>query len=297
MGASTLTIDRWIAAISSVGTLVAAFLAYFSIREVRLQRVQQFQPRLTPISAYFGTITEQKIAWKLPENPNGSYSEHSKQSADYSLPLINVGNGVAADIEITWTVDLENWMQSINTLSAHTGAGIGIQKEGSLLSILVDGDSKSTMNLDITMKQNIEYVLPVVASKLDNRITVPLPIQALIQTYYECYFKKTSDDRVYTNPTVGLNMSLDIKYKDTVGRTYSRRTIVDATVVSMIKSQDKETGVINYEFKPVRNEPPEGDSILTKALMAAFKEIMSSNIPYYKHINNISIAMSTKNRA
>lgn len=291
-----MTIDRWIAAISSVGTLVAAFLAYFSIREVRLQRVQQFQPRLTQISAYFRTRTEHKIAWKSTEQTAEIYSEQLNRNTEYSFPLINVGNGVAADIKVTWTVDLEGWMQSINTLSAQTGAGIGIEKEGRWLSILIDGDLKLTINLDISMKQNIEYVLPVVASKLDDKISVPMPIQALIQTYYECYFKKTGDDRVYTKPTVGLNMRLDIEYKDTVGRTYSRRTVIDATVISRTESQDRKTGVIDYEFKPVRNEPPEGDSILTKALMAALKGMVSSQIPYYKHLEDITNAISSKRK-
>lgn len=281
-----MTIDRWIAAISSVGTLIAAFLAFFSIREVRLQRMQQFQPRLTPISGTFYTSTDQKIMWTKP-NAKSDGQSGLERNTDYSLPLINVGNGAATDIQIEWIIDIDKWIQHVNILSAQTGAGIGIRKDELFISVLLNGETKASIGNKNSMKQKMEYVLPVSSEKADSRIQIPVPIQVIIQTYYECYFRKIGDDRTYPKPDVGLNMNLDIEYKDTGGRAYRRRTVVDATVIYMKQSRGGVSGIIAYEFKPIRNEPPEGDSIVTKAMMVALKRIASNYMPFYKDFTKI----------
>lgn len=249
-----MTIDRWIAAISSIGTLVAAFLAFFSIREVRLQRTQQFQPRLTPTTGTFEARTEEKIMWRPPEDEAVESGRSIGATKQYALPLINVGNGVATDLIATWEIDVDGWIQRVNTISAQTGAGIGVQKNDFGLSFLVDGISKAGVRLESTMQQNKEYVLPVAVEKSESYLNIPVAIQSLIHTYYQCYFREVGDRPTVINPEPNFDINLKIEYKDTVGNLYIASCTISAEVFMMTHNPRDNTGVILYSFKTVKCE-------------------------------------------
>jgi hypothetical protein len=117
-----LTIDRWIALASSCGTLIAASFTAFSIRELRLQGAQQFQPRIRPT----------KITYKLRVYPEDLLDLEGQ--AAKRLPLINVGHGVATDLTVEWRAPIAQWIEKINTLSAQRGAGGSVSPVRSLVS-------------------------------------------------------------------------------------------------------------------------------------------------------------------
>ena len=269
-----LTLDQWIAIASSIGTLLAAFLAFFSIREIRKQWTQQHLARLTPTTGTFNTKFEDFMGWEAPE-PEAAKSLPAATNDEFLLPLINVGNGAATDVHLEWDADVDHWIQAINTLSAQTGAGIGVSSKDGWITYFRGGKSLGASRPPRDTDQYLEYVLPVTSNRDGARIGIPPAIKMLLQAYYRCYFTNGGDREVFRNPADEFSIDLKISYKDTIGRQFSRRSIINISVLMASADKDGNPQYICYVFAPARTEPAEGDSIITRVLLGALKGFLS----------------------
>ena len=275
----SLTIDQWIAAASSVGTLLAAFLAFFSIREIRKHRAQEHLPRLTPTTGTFNVKARDFMGWEKPD-PEAAKNLPTASNDDFLLPLINVGNGVATDLHLSWDVDVEDWIHRINTLSAQTGVGLGVRCDDGWLTYLEDGDVKGASRLPKDTDQYIEYVLPVASNSPATGIQIPPAIKLLLQAYYRCYFSNKGDHESFRNPGTEFRLDLKISYKDTIGKQFSRQSIINVSVLMAQADQNENPEYISYAFSPARTEPAEGDNIATKIMLDVAKGLLGSGIPF-----------------
>lgn len=154
-----MTLDRWIALASSLGTVIAAIVAAVSIRELRRQSARQYRPNIVLTSAIFEVSTDEEKGWwwKKPEDKASRF----KETTDYRLTLLNVGNGTAVDLHIDWSFDVEKVIGVINDLSIKRGAGIGIVRDSFGLAFLKGGNVVSGARLPEHSGPQIDYILPV----------------------------------------------------------------------------------------------------------------------------------------
>lgn len=283
IGGGKVTTDQWIASASSIGTLIAATLAFFSIREVRLQREQQFKPQLVPIKAQFRVGLGSVGAWKSPSEIEAHIDTVARKTKDtYAFSLINIGNGVATDVTVHWKVDSKKWIDAVNTISAQSGAGIGVREDEFGMSISLGGKPVAGVRLPEATDQSFDYVLPVLSGKGNASVTVALGVQALLHAYYASYFFGHEAADRHFNPKSEFSFELLISYKDTAGRQYSRTSILSASVL-MIAGNNEEGGEIIYDFTPIRTEPPEGDSIAKKLVLQSFRSFVVAGFPLRVH--------------
>lgn len=154
-----MTIDRWIALASSVGTVIATAIAAISIRELRRQSAHQYRPNVILTNAMFEVSTDEEIGWwwKKP----GEKASRFKDSTDYHLTLLNVGNGTAVDLDVEWSFDIHRIIKVINGLSIKRGTGIGIVIDNFGMAFLKGGKTMSGARLPEHSGARIDYVLPV----------------------------------------------------------------------------------------------------------------------------------------
>ncbi|SNS24551.1 hypothetical protein SAMN06295912_10388 [Sphingomonas laterariae] len=262
-----LTIDRWIALASSIGTLVAAGLAVFSIRELRLQRAQQFQPRISLTGA----------GYEIGVRPDQLLS-HSERE-DLNLPVVNVGHGIATDLTVEWVVDVEDWVAQINTLSAKRGAGIGLEQDDFGLKVLYNGRVSSIMRGPEYQVFRCPFLVPVTSDSMPVRSPLPVAVIALLSAYYYCYFHKAEGVSGKRNDPVPLfRFTVNIGYKDTLDRSYVRRSFVDITMSSAALNKDGSIG-LRLQVEPVSNEPAEGYSPIVSILLGVLKNSIARGVP------------------
>lgn len=252
-----LTVDQWIAISSSSGALIAACIAAYSIRELRIQRAQQFQPRISPTKSEH-TIHSQ--AESLPD----------LNRADLTVPLINVGHGVATDLRIGWRLPLDRWITKVNTINAERDAGLFIARTDFGLGVRYRGKELGGTRTPETLPNTIPYIVPVTTDQTPVQVPVPCSVTLLLTAYYLAYFKVTEGSESFRNPKPVFDFEMEVNFKDTIGRQFNQS--VTFVVSALFRPDDGyNMAAIELAFDPVRTEPAEGYSIVTKALLASAK--------------------------
>lgn len=259
---ANLTFDRWIALASSVGTLIAAGLSAFSIRELRLQRAQQFQPRIMPTSS----------SYELDLKPD-DLLDFDRQCEKF-ISLINVGHGVATDLSVQWKVETDFWIDKINSLSALRDAGVAIERDNFGLSIRHKGMPTAGVRLPDVESRAIPYMLSVSANQEPLKIPLPGAIVAIVHAFYWSYFRKVSEVKgIFRNPKPEISFEMVVRYKDTIGRSYERKSVLDVCVLMAGETAESDVSRLGLKVvvEPVRIEPAEGYSIISKILLDVLK--------------------------
>lgn len=164
---------------------------------------------------------------------------------DLSIPLYNIGVGVAQNCEIKWNIDSVKsaCLSARNTLANNVSiAEYDFSKDG-LPSVLIydyffeykdnsfetiefyDGSSK---HHEISFDENIikiPYILPISEQQTNESINIPKSIAVFLLEYANYSIKKSID------------IGLEISYEDIVGENFSKTYLVS---FSLSKSKETE---------------------------------------------------------
>lgn len=266
---NSLTMDRWIALASSFGTLIAAIFAAFSIRELRLQRAQQFKPRIAPANA----------GYKLSVHPKNLLN--LKGQNEQTIPLINVGHGVATDLTVKWRVPIDLWIEKINSISAQQGGEVGVIRSPFGIELRYKGQVTGGARIPEDQSYSVPYLVPVTTDRNPAQIPIPCAITSLINSYYWSYFKGAGNNKnVFRNPSPEFSVDVILNYKDTLGRVFTRHSVLMFSV--LLESEpthgDERPLEICVAVQPVRTEPAEGYSIITQLFLKLIKDGVTLSI-------------------
>lgn len=258
-----MTLDRWIALASSLGTVIAAIVAAWSIRELRRQSAKQYRPNVVITSAMFevSTAVDDGFRWNaLPEKV-----ARFKDTADYRLTLLNLGNGAAVDLRVDWWFDVEAMIKVVNDMSIKRGAGIGMVRDAFGIAFLKDGETVAGARLPEQSGPRIDYILPVAQQKESTKIGLPAGLETVLFTYYALLLEPGAnlDERLENSPKLPNTVKASMSYKDTTGRAYTQETSVSIGIFYL----DPDTRSMGIGINPVPGEAHSFWQIVPKVMI------------------------------
>lgn len=260
---AALTLDRWIALASSLGTVIAAIIAAWSIRELRRQAAKQYRPNVVITSAMFevSTAPEDGFWWKKPDEKAARF----KDTTDYRLTLLNLGNGAAVDLRVDWWFDVDAMMKVINDLSIKRGAGIGMVRDNFGIAFLKRGKTASGARLPEYSGPRIDYILPVAEQKEPTKIGLPAGLETVLFMYYALLLEPGAnlDERLASTPRLPNTVKASMSYKDTTGRAYRQETSVSVGIVYL----DPDADLMGIGINPVPGEAQSFWQIVPKMMI------------------------------
>lgn len=176
-----MTIDQYVSIASSIGTVLAATIALFTLLEMRAQRKRSHQPDI---------IVDKKVFEQIPdptssntslwvEKINSSLNPMKGQNVfkKFSLRIINVGLGTARNIEIEWDFDIKKIIETINSIEVDNKI---------LLSkgFLEANEGKTLVSTKNHFKKT-DFILPFSSENNVFECIVPLAYIYLVSTLYK----------------------------------------------------------------------------------------------------------------
>lgn len=273
-GLADMTIDRWIALVSSLGTVVAAIVAAWSIRELRRQSAKQYRPNVVLTSAMFevSTVSDDGFWWKKPDKK----ASHFEDSGDFRLTMLNLGNGIAVDLHIDWWFDVEAMMKVINDLSIKRGAGIGMIRDNFGIAFVKNGETAAGARLPEQSGPRLDYILPVAQQKDATKIGLPAGLETVLFMYYALLLEPGTnlDERLNQTPKLPNTVKAKMSYKDTTGRAYTQETSVSIGIVYL----DTEAGSMGISVNPVPGEAQSFWQIVPKLMIEVGVEGLTGSL-------------------
>lgn len=99
-----MTLDRWIAVVSSIAAMISAFLAACGIYQAIMQRRSMYRPQIIPQNFHFKGKCNVKNDFDLDILNGNTYNE-------YKINVINPGLGAAVNIEYKWIFNHQEYAQ------------------------------------------------------------------------------------------------------------------------------------------------------------------------------------------
>jgi hypothetical protein len=166
--------------LTSWAGLVTAAAALFAISEMRLQRVLGYRPELVVLPPeLLLSPTQNTPAWSCSPK---KVTNQAAQSQSAAVDCINVGIGVARNVEATWEFDRQLAVEQLSPLLADYGYSIWASEEDGLSKVELEqgSDSRVTIMDDLSAATRTPYLLPAQAP--ESVVHIPLP-----QTFPYCW--------------------------------------------------------------------------------------------------------------
>ncbi|WP_061017335.1 hypothetical protein [Vibrio splendidus] len=173
---SYMQISDWISLGSSVGALVAALVALLSLFELVRQRKSSYKPDIAVLSSKFiieHSENSERFScfWSTPIPNDEGFR---------TLRIVNVGLGVAKDLEIEWIFDVKNlYQKAAISCPKDTPIEEKLILEGEEVFIKV-GDISTLLPLTTEPENELPYLVPSTISTDGHLINIPSSYEALV---------------------------------------------------------------------------------------------------------------------
>ncbi|HBL4692615.1 hypothetical protein INP82_06710 [Citrobacter sedlakii] len=236
-----MTLDRWIAVVSSIAAMISAFLAACGIYQAIMQRRSMYRPQIIPQNFHFKGKCNLKNNFDSDILNRNTYNE-------YKINVINPGLGAAVNIEYKWIFNHQEYAQylqqrlyKLNSTEAPVDPSrflFNYHFEESDNDLIFYSRSTLRMNTHIINKKSelIQCFLPYSVEKTE----AELKFQTLSLVFLMNDIMLNLKGQIDINKTKGP--TLEIKYQDIGGKH-----IVELfeTEVALVDSQTF-NGLIEY---------------------------------------------------
>ncbi len=229
--------------ITSVATLLAAVAAFWTILEVKRQRVATYRPRLAILSR---RIVVRSIDSKLQQHDQADVPFRDS----YSLNLVNLGFGSALDLVVTWHVDYDDFVRSIKDMPSIGDFQIS---DGQLIEIKSNTDmfpiAFASTKHDLEMR--FDHIQPLSAQGQAHTITMPTLLVNLLRVYLFLAWRSLykAIPRRGTKQIANLSnipVFIQLVYRDLSGRKYRIRDRLLADIRFVIAGIERGEQWSNY---------------------------------------------------
>ncbi|MBI2275727.1 MAG: hypothetical protein HYU74_00100 [Dechloromonas sp.] len=170
-----MTIDQIIALSASVGAFMSAIATFLTVKQMSHQRQASYLPELVLSRTIFegtpGPISAGPIPTHWVPKPGGE--SKTEVMPLFSLPLTNVGLGVAKDISVSWSFPIEEVIRQINDLAQQTLTPLYFNFEDGAVSIKSESLGGGTSFWKNQQKETLDYVLPASVQKEPVPLKIP----------------------------------------------------------------------------------------------------------------------------
>lgn len=216
-----MSIDQWIAMISSIAGCLAAVAAFLAIRQYAKQREATYRPDIVVIRTpfkYSVEVEDAKDVLLLAEFRNVDDKGHIRSGGGwFRIPVRNVGLGAAKRVSVTWSYPFESSVAEANVLSMQVlGEELFSYKDGKLE--VVAGASRGLASLWKNQRQRTyDCMHPSTDSSDQVYLTTPssitMVVAALIRLTALCNDRPTSFE--YSG------IEIEFEYHDIGGKKHS----------------------------------------------------------------------------
>lgn len=215
-----------ISVISAFGTIAAAIIYYFTLKEIKKQRLDKYAPSLFIDRATFfvqGVIRneiEMPYKWKNgPVEFNKIYTEFEPYGITnrFYLNLYNIGLGIAKNIEVRFSYDDEEFIVRINELAKKIPEDRRIKIELTADRISLSAENKnlpfSNNNFPRSayMASDINNIVPISISNNYTQIDLPLSFMELFNIYMNYIGYLLGKEAPEINPPI---LTIEISYQN-----------------------------------------------------------------------------------
>ncbi|EHT4943735.1 TPA: hypothetical protein RQL08_004211 [Vibrio vulnificus] len=176
---SSMQVSDWISLGSSVGALVAALVALVSFFELVRQRKSSYKPDMAVLSNQF-VIEHNENSERFSCFWSGLTSH---DEGFRTLRIVNVGLGVAKDLQIEWKFDVKKLYQKVAmSCPQDTPIEEKLVLEGEEVFIKV-GNISALLPLTSEPENELPYLVPSTISTDGHLINIPPSYEALVAVW------------------------------------------------------------------------------------------------------------------
>jgi hypothetical protein len=246
---STTKLNITIATISALATLAAAIIYYFTLDEIKKQRENTYKPHLfiDNINFYVQSIRKGELMfprkWVDNLKVSGTFLDFSQENftlSDFALKCYNIGFGTAKKISISFSYDIDTFIEQINKLNELVADSnkITVKKEMRFISFDCKNNELPFLNSAIAiegvLKHYISYILPVSIKSDYSYIKLPFHYLELLNIYVYLFSSIPNKNELDIELDIPIITS-EIKYSDISNKEISKSLTV-TTELSMFST-------------------------------------------------------------
>lgn len=212
-----MTIDQWIAAASSLATVIAAFLAALSIAELKRQNAAAYRPIITIARTNFAVaISPKTLFWTR----DGEDDEQVRRN--FGIALLNVGNGIATNLSVRWCYEVNTWIQACIEDDPTAEPLPIFSLDGDWIKITGMGKMQAAVRTAASTLANFDFLAPVTTQIAGPTVQVDHALQSLLAVHYTRLFALMARDKgrkISFEPPSEITLS--ITYQDALKHKYA----------------------------------------------------------------------------
>lgn len=212
-----MTIEQLITLSASLGTLVTAGLAFWSVLQVNQQRELSYLPDLVISRMYFkgSHSSDFKTYFGNSWIPDPAEKIESEDCFIFYLLLRNVGLGAAKNISVEWSFHIDEIVSQLNNFGHKMLPSTHFAFEAGKISIR--SERLGNQGLHSWHEQRtifVEYLLPIAVQKEPVKLSFPILFTQLCSFLYFFHEQNNEQDSMHNFPTLRAK----IKYFDLGGK-------------------------------------------------------------------------------
>ena len=210
-----MTTDQKIMLIASVGTCLSAFATFWTVREIKKQRETIYLPELALSSTLFECESSSGgllPSWtKTIKTSEGIINCLGSEQPDirYSIPIRNVGLGVAKNVIVSWEFPIVHLVTELNELAQNSSSSAKFNIKNDLFS-MTDNTGNMVCCVWKTQKNNfVDYILPSSVQQTPIMLDIPLAYLYVSSAYVFLSMKSGKFEQIHVP-----KCEVTFKYKD-----------------------------------------------------------------------------------
>lgn len=225
--------------IASIGTLIAALIALFTLLEIKMQRKESNKPELAIRGKLIFIYSIKYKDYYLPFLFSDSeiYSQEREEGlSNCKLDVVNVGIRSAKNVKCEWEFDFESAIDSINRLDSDRLFDFNLCNQRLVVAMDKAGYKKYTMIENVFRIQQFDFILNSVTGSYD---TVYLYIPTIVLEFFtikHCllsgYYKSDEISPSHTSDIEFPKPIVKIYYEDISGIHYNKKYVFDVNLMS-----------------------------------------------------------------
>jgi hypothetical protein len=246
---STTKLNLTLAIISALATLAAAIIYYFTLRELKRQRENTYKPHLFIDDLHFNVQGIRKGNLIFPKKWGDAskafdifleFTQENFSPSDFGLKCYNIGFGTAKKITITFSYDIDVFIEQVNKLNEFVTEDKRITVKKDRFFVSFDCKNKdlpfinSAVSIENVLKRYVSYILPVNIKSDYAYIKLPSHYLELLNIYVFLFSSIPNKKEIDIQIDIPIITS-EIIYSDISNQAFSKNLTI-TTELSMLSA-------------------------------------------------------------
>ena len=175
-----MTTNQVISLAASIGACLSVIAAFFAIYFYSKHSKKSYKPELVVARTHFKFTDSSDTPYKLLNLNKPKSKDKNTSKTMLSVPLLNIGLGVAKEVDINWSFPIEDLVSKVNKLAKKTLIPTYFEYKNDNLSLEMDSDHHSTSFSKNKQDETIDFVIPALVDQTPYELVLPLAYTRLV---------------------------------------------------------------------------------------------------------------------